>query len=373
MQPHQYPASGWPAAPHAQPPPFPGAAAYPPDASWPDEHPYAPSSGGYPGPAPGAPAPSVVPVAIGATAAGIAALALLSLAVMSLLVFRDGQEDRGDSEIIATVLIVEACLVAALLLAYSIGLIIAGRDAGRSGIVWIGVAALPWTFLIARGVVAIAREKEHLSDGFVTVTTVVSFACGGLAALGLLVAMIVLGVPPGRRWLAARVLSRTAALWPPAPLVAAKKRFTLSAFLGMGGCAAQLVLTPLVTEDGNGRSTFLVAVAVVLVLLVAVPQLLGLWGARLAFAGRRGGAHLARAAGVFLIYGVQPFVLIGVLNGLAGVFGNDATVPPAAAGPLAAAVTAAIMLGMVQYVAGLAALADPRSEVYLRSGGRRPG
>jgi hypothetical protein len=265
----------------------------------------------------------VVPLAVGATAAGVAALAFLTVAVMSLLVFQGGREDRGDSEIIATVLIVETSLVAVLLLVYSIGLIVAGRDAGRAGIVWIGVAALPWTFLIASGIVAIAHEKEeHLSDGFVTVTTVVSYACGGLAALGLLIAMIVLGIPPGRRWLAARVLARTGALWPPAPLVAAKKRFTLSAFLGMGGCAAQLVLTPLVTEDGNGRSTFLVAVAVVLVLLVAVPQLLGLWGARLAFGGRRGGAHLARAAGVFLLYGVQPFILIGVLNGLAGVFGK---------------------------------------------------
>jgi hypothetical protein len=253
----------------------------------------------------------VVPVALGATAAGVAAIAFLTVAVMSLLVFRSGQEDRGDSEIIATVLIVWASVVAALLLVYSIGLIIAGRDAGRSGIVWIGVAALPWTVLIASGIVAIAHEKEHLSDGFVTVTTVVSYACGGLAAVGLLTAMIVLGIPPGRRWLAARVLARTGALWPPAPLVAARKRFTVSAFLGMGGCAAQLVLTPLVTEDGSGRSTFLVVVAVILVVLVAVPQLLGLWGARLAFGGRRGGAHLARVAGVFLIYGVQPFVLIG--------------------------------------------------------------
>jgi hypothetical protein len=109
------------------------------------------------------------------------------------------------------------------------------------------------------------------------------------------------------------------------------------------------------------------------VLVAAVPQLLGVWGGRLAFGGRRGGAHLARVAGVFLIYGVQPFVLIGVLNGLAGVFDTDAILPDAAGGPLAAVVTAAIMLGIVQYVAGLAALADPRSELYLRSGGRRPG
>ncbi|GIJ52725.1 hypothetical protein [Virgisporangium aurantiacum] len=352
MQPHQYPAPG-----------------YPPDASWPDEYAPVPSQ-----PAPDGPLPSPVPVAFGATAAGVAALALLVLGVMSLVVFRAGPADRNDGDVIVTVLIVWASLVAALLLAYSIGLIVAGRDAGRSGIVWIGVAALPWTILIPAGIVEIASHwEEYLSDGFITVASVVSYACGGLAAFGLLTAMIVLGIPPGRRWLAARVLARTGALWPPAPLVAARKRFTFSAFLGMGGCAAQLILTLLVTEDGNGRSTFLAVSAVILVLLVAVPQLLGVWGGRLAFAGRRGGAHLARAAGVFLIYGVQPFVLIGVLNGLAGVFDTDAILPDAAGGPLAAVVTAAIMLGIVQYVAGLAALADPRSELYLRSGGRRPG
>jgi hypothetical protein len=141
----------------------------------------------------------------------------------------------------------------------------------------------------------------------------------------------------------------------------------------MGGCAAQLVLTPLVTNDGSGRSTFLAVFAGILVLFVAVPLLLGQWGARLAVAGRRGGAHLARAAGVFAVYGVQPFLLLGVLNGLAGVFTDDATLPPAVSGPLGALVTAVVMLGLVQYVAGLAALADPRSEVYLRSGGRRAG
>src|SRR5688572_12118728 len=121
MQPHQYPASGWPAA-----------VAYPPDASWPEEYP--------PAPAPGGPPPSPVLVAFGATAAGVAALAFLTVAVMALMVFRAGPEERNDGDVIVTVLIVWASLVAALLVAYSIGLIVAGRDAGRSGIVWIGVA-----------------------------------------------------------------------------------------------------------------------------------------------------------------------------------------------------------------------------------------
>jgi hypothetical protein len=316
----------------------------------------------------------VAPLVVGAIGAGTAALALLAAAVMALLVFRNGTEERGDSEAIAVILIVWSCVVAALLLIYSLALIAAKRDAGRAGIVWICAAALPWTFVIAAGITSIAREKrEVLPEALVTMATAVSFGSAALAFLGMVTAMICLGIPPGRRWLATRVLARDEPLWPPAPLVAAKKRFTLAAFLGMGGCAAQLVLTPLVTNDGSGRSTFLTVYAGILVALVALPLLLGQWGARLALGGRRGGAHLARAAGVFVLYGMQPFLLLGVLNGLAGVFTDDATLPPAVSGPLGALVTAVVMLGLVQYVAGLAALADPRSEVYLRSGGRRAG
>lgn len=334
---------------------------YPPDASWPSEPP-----GFQPAPPPAGPAASVVPVAVGATAAGIAAIAFLTAAVMAVLVFNSGDGDRIDSDSIVTILTVAAGFVLALLILYAISLIIIGHDAGRSGIVWIGAAALPWTVLIPGGIVSMQERN-------VDAVPIVSYACGMLAAVGLLVAMMLLGTPPGRRWLAERVLANTGALWPPAPLVAARKRFRLSTFLVLAGCSAQLVLTPLVTTDGRGRSTFLAIFAVVLVLAVAVPQVLGLWGAALAFGGRRGGAHLARAAGAVLIFGVQPFVLLGVLNGLAGIWNDDAAVPPAATGPLGGVVTAVVLLGIVQYVAGLAALADPRSEVYLRSGGRRAG
>jgi hypothetical protein len=314
-----------------------------------------------------------VPVSIGATAAGIAAVAFLVAAVMALVVFRGGDDDRGNDEVLATALIVETSVVAALVLIYSLGLVIAKRDAGRSGIVWVGVAALPWTVLIGAGISSTADDKsDELSSGLVTVASVVSYASGGLALFGLLIAMICLGIPPGRRWLAVHVLARNEPLWPPAPLLAARRRFALSAFLGMGGCAAQLVLTPLATYDGDGRSTFLVIAAVVLVVTVGIPHLLGFIGSRLAVSGRRGGAHLARAAGVFLMYGLQAFVLLGVLNGLAGVFDNDVTLPPPVIILLAFLITAAILVALMQYVAGLAALADPRSGVYLRSGGRSP-
>lgn len=349
----------------------PPAGGYPPDASWPDEY----GPGGYSQvPAPGGPPPSSVAVSIGATAAGIAAVAFLAAAIIALFVVSGGDDDRGNDEALVAALAVVIGIVTALLLAYSIGLIIAKRDSGRAGIVWIGVAALPWTALIAFGVSSVTDDKkDELPSGLVEIAPVVAYACGGLALFGLLIGMIVLGIPPGRRWLAAHVLARNEPLWPPAPLVAARKRFNTSAFLGMGGSAAQLTLTPLVTYDDNGRSTFLVFAALALIVFVGIPELLGFVGCRLALSGRRGGAHLARAAGAFVLYGLQAFVILGVFNALAGIFGNDMTLPPPLIILLAFLFTAVILMAVMQYVAGLAALADPRSEVYLRSGGRQPG
>lgn len=330
---------------------------------------------GYPPPGgPGYPSPSSVPVSIGAAAAGIAAVGFLLAAVVALLVVSGGDDDRGNDEGLVAALAVEIGIVTALLLVYSIGLIVAKRDSGRAGIVWIGAAALPWTVLIPFGISSVTDDKrDELSSGLVSIAPVVAYASGGLAVFGLLIGMTVLGIPPGRRWLAAHVLANSERLWPPAPLVAARKRFNTSAFLGMGGSAAQLTLTPLVTFDDEGRSTFLVFAAVALIVFVGLPELLGFIGSRLALSGRRGGANLARAAGVFVLYGLQAFMILGVFNGLAGIFGNDMTLPPPLTILLAFLFTAAIIMAIMQYVAGLAALADPRSEVYLRSGGRHPG
>jgi hypothetical protein len=374
MQPHQYP--GGPGAwPQGQSWPDDPPAGYPPVPGQPYAQPYA----GGPSYGPGTARPgSVVPLIVGAVGAGLAALALLVAAIMAALVFRSLGAERDEDDAIATILIVWTTVVAALLLVYSLALIVTKRDAGRSGAVWVSAAALPWTSMVAIAITGVAGDNSAedggvLSDGFVAAAALVSFGCAGLAFLGMIIAMILLGIPPGRRWLADRVLARSEPLWPPAPLLAAKRRFTLSAFLGMGGCAAQLVLTPLVTNGDDSRDTFLAVFAGILVVLVALPLLLGQWGARLAMNGRRGGANLARGAGVVVVYGIQPFMLLGIVNGLAGVYTDDATLPPAAAGPLGALVTAVVMLALVQYVAGLAALADPRSEVYLRSGGRRAG
>ena len=155
MHPHQYPS-------------------YPSDPSWPDEAgPVAVPPGFAPpgfdpaafAPPPGRP-PSAVPLGIGVAGAGLAAFAFLVSAALALLVYRNSAGDR-DNDIVPVVVLVEIGVVAALVLVYSMVLILRRRDAGRSGIVWTGAAVLPWTVLTAAGP-ELRNTSVLLEDGKVT-------------------------------------------------------------------------------------------------------------------------------------------------------------------------------------------------------------
>jgi len=88
-------------------------------------------------------------------------------------------------------------VVAALLLIYSLVLIVAKRDAGRSGIVWISAATLPWTLVIALGLTGMVEEmREGVPNTIATMASVVASVGAGLAFLGMVIAMIFLGIPP---------------------------------------------------------------------------------------------------------------------------------------------------------------------------------
>lgn len=330
--------------------------------------PYRYHPGPVPGSVPGGRASGGLPLGLGVGGACVAALAFLVAGVMTIVIHRDGSERSPDDALI-TVLVVLTSVVTGLLLLFGLGLILVGHDAGRSGIVWTGVAALPWALLVA---VEIASSADEL---FIKVA---GFACGVAALLGLVLAMISLGIPPGRRWLATRVLARaepagpSMSPWPsmpPAPLVGARRRFVGSAVLGIAGGAALLVLTPFATESSDGSVPAMITWTIVLVLFVAVPQAFGLWGVRLVLRGRRSGANVARAGGVFAVYGLEIFVVLGVFDAMAGIQYDDTVLPGPVTIPLAVVFTCVVVLGLVQYVAGLAGLADPRTERFLRSAG----
>lgn len=311
-----------------------------------------------------------MPLGIGVTGAAVAALAFLVAGVMTIVVHRDGSEQLPDDALIA-VLGVLTGVVTGLLLIFALGLILLGHDAGRCAIVWIGVGALPWAFVVAIDIGGSAYGDRDLhSDGFVTLSVITGIGCGVGALFGLVTAMISLGIPPGRRWLATRVLARDAPAWGlPAPLVGARRRFTASIVLGITGGAALLVLTPFATESSDGSVPAMITWTIVLVLFVAVPQAFGLWGVRLAQQGRRSGANVARAGGVFVVYGLEILMVLGVFDAMAGIQYDDTVLPGPVTIPLAVLFTCVVVLGLVQYVAGLAGLADPRTERFLRSAG----
>lgn len=332
-------------------------------------HPYpAPvAAGPRPGVAGRPPSTGKVTLGVGVAGACVAALSFLVAGIMEILVHRDGTEQLPDDALMA-VLGVLTSIVTGLLLIFAIGLILLGSDAGRSAIVWAGAAALPWALLVSIDVAVSAYgDRDLFSGSFVALGITVGVACGVGAVGGLTTAMIALGIPPGRRWLAANVLARGDLSWPPAPLVAAGRRFTAGAVLGVAGCVALLVLTPLANVNSDGSLEAMIAWTTVLVLFVGVPQAFGLWGVRLARRGRRSGANIARASGVFVIYGLEIFVVLGVFDAMAGIQDDGAVLPGAAVVPLAALFTCVVILGLVQWVAGLAGLADPRSEQFMRA------
>jgi hypothetical protein len=135
----------------------------------------------------------------------------------------------------------------------------------------------------------------------------------------------------------------------------------------VGGCLALLLMTPFATVSSDGSLPAMVTWTIILVLFVAGPQALGLWGARKAREGRLYGANVARTAGVFVLYGLEIFMVLGAYDTLAGGT-EDAVLPGPLVIVLSVLFTCLTILGMVQWVAGLAALADPRSERYLRVG-----
>jgi hypothetical protein len=311
-----------------------------------------------------------------ATATGIFGLLLNAVAVVwisRLVASSSGNPtDRfGPSMLLAlqNLLTVVALLVALVLISR-------GRDAGRSAAIWIAAGALPWLILTAIALIAAANAGSYPrtrdNDQWVSVAVALGLAGVVLAVVGLVTAMILLGQPAGRRWIAENVFAGGDRSWPPRPLLATTWRFGLSAALGVGGGLLLVALIPLSSlgqEEGAGIAT--VVFAVILTVTVVLPELLaalGAWGAR---RGRRGGAIAARVAGGLAVLGFPVFTLLAVFMVATSYYGSSdqiaaAALPPPAVATLGVLVIGASLAGLALFVAGLAGLADPRSEVYLR-------
>ena len=318
---------------------------------------------------------SPVSLIVGSIATGLAVLGLLtSTAVVAALTRADQryQVDDGLNFTPSTLLaVLDTVMGIALLIAGT--LILLRHDAGRSSAVWISASTLPWIIFTVIVTVVTGRDDQVRQLSPWAAAAVVIGAIGGVVTvLALLVAMIALGVPAGRRWLAERTLARADPARLSVPLGRTKLWFRLSAVLGILGAPALLIMIPLTALGQESGTGVAVAVfAVILVLFLVVPVVLGLVGGRLARGGRRGGATLARVGGGFIVLGYPAFTTMTVLVTFASYSESPEQIAAAPLSKAAVIIVGGLIFamslgGLACYIAGLAGLADPRTERYFR-------
>lgn len=322
---------------------------------------------------PGSPVPLFVGLA--ATAVGAIGLLLTAAAAATITVLiASGAGTTTDpaGDALAPGLLAGIDAVACLGLLVSIALAVGGRDAGRSACVWLAGVTLPWVLVTA---VFFALGVDQVDNGRAGQAAAAGVAGAGIAALGMLVGAVLLGIRPGRRWLAHRVLAAAAradaqtALTgvPPnprqaAPLRAAWTRYR-AAFLVVGAAGVGLLgLMPLSGMSADsGLAETCVAVAVLHVVLVSAPLVVAGLGAR---SGRR---LLVRAFSVAPLLVLTGFVAMSAFVGVASAHNTDpdtgesvGVLPPFVSVASSGLLTVAFLAGIGLVVAGLAALADPR-------------
>jgi hypothetical protein len=317
---------------------------------------------------------SPVPLIVGAIATGLAVLGLLTSTAMVAALTRAEQRYDVDGSLNFTpstlLAVVDTVMGIGLLIA--VALIVLRRDAGRSSAVWISASTLPWIILTVIAIATGTDEEVRRGGSWTGAAVVIGMAGGIIAVLALLAGMILLGIPPGRRWLAERTLAGSDPARPPRPLAGTRLRFLLSAVLGIVGALALVVMIPFTAlGQESGTNVAMAVFAVLLALFVVLPEVLGLLGARLARQGRRGGATLARVGGGFASFGFPLFTVMTVFVAFASFSESEdqiaaAPLSPAAVLVVGALIFAASLGGLAFYVAGLAGLADPRTERHFR-------
>jgi hypothetical protein len=330
---------------------------------------------------PGAGSPA--PLFAGVAAVVLAAFGLLlttTSAVMIAAFIASGAGTASDpqGDALAPGLLAGVNGLACVGVLIALALLIGGRDAGRSATVWLAGVTMPWVLLTG---FFFAVAVDDIEDGRrAHEAALLGVAGAGLAGLGLLFGTILLGIRPGRRWLAHRILFGAAgrpdvgaapAAEPPAPLRAAWPRFSVALLVIFAAGVCLLVFMPLSgMNDDPVLTEVLIVVAVLHLVFVSVPLVVAGLGARSARAGRRGGAVLARVFSAVPLLVLPVFVLlagfIGVVTALLGGEDDDAVLPSIVAIAVSGMLTVAFLAGIGLVLAGLAALADPRSELHLR-------
>jgi hypothetical protein len=302
---------------------------------------------------------------LGAVCTGFGALCLLVLAIATgvlaggILVL-PGEDRSGDA--LAPALGAGVLGIAFLMLVVSLGLLVAGRDAGRSASAWIGASVLP---PVAIAVLALGTALSSTDDRVEALATPALVGmCGGAASIvGFVVGSALLGSRAARRYLAVRLLTGAAQRQPASQLLRTALRYLAVAYgVALVGLGVFVVSARLSGADGSAaadRVVFLVVFGV-LGLVLVLTGLAVIGGAAAAGTGRRGGATLARCGGAIALP-VLWLLLFAVAVPAVALADSDTTAlnVSAALGLFNAVLVIAAIAAMVR---GLAALANPWSE-----------
>ncbi|MFE1290620.1 hypothetical protein [Streptomyces sp. NPDC058751] len=313
---------------------------------------------------------------VGVIALVMAALGLLltttaGAQICALVRVGDSADPEGDA--LAPGMFAVLGLVAFVALLVALAPVFAGFDRGRSAGAWVAGALLPWAlcFVLYFAMVGFGDDFDEVVRG----SALLGFYSASALVLALLIGTILLGIRPGRRWLAHRVLARTAPaeLGPeaPGPLRKAPRRFLVSLVLSVLGTCGSIGFYPLsAMGDDPDLGVLLGVLGAVALLFVVVPLALACLGAVRAREGRRGGARLARVLSAGPLVFLLLLALMAAFAGVISLIAPDGQVEaavlppgPAVAIGIALALTSLTAAGFV--LASLAALADPRSDHYL--------
>ena len=262
------------------------------------------------------------------------------------------------------------CAVGLLAVGAGLTFLLLGRDAGRSSTVWIAAALMPWLLYITLFSLTVVLG-EHGDDPAVRVSGWAGLLGGSLAVAALLCAAVLLGIPSTRRHVARRVLANAVPPQigqPPATVhnATVRMRRSLIVFVVSGVLLFLYIPASALGEDPD-ILVMMVVLPIVFLLVIVLPLVLGLLGARRAERGRRGGATLARVGGGLAVPGTAVFLLISGFAAAAAVVGSAeqreaALLPTVPSMMLGALLVVSYLLALGTMILGLAALADPRSE-----------
>jgi hypothetical protein len=306
---------------------------------------------------------SRVPLLVGGVAAGLATLGLLVTAVTSASVAGIASRVQ-DGDVVPPIIFAVQSTVSVVAFLIGLALLRGGRDAGRSATLWIAVATVPWLATMAfyfaggtsSGLVSLYGERYEVAAD-------VGLAAVSLVAVAALVAMIALAAAGGRRWRADPAPEEVDAL--PAPLLATKARFGLSAVLGVSAGVALIVVFPeAAIGEGPDPVSAAYALALGLAVAVVVPEIIVWVGGSLARRGRRDGVLLARVGGGLAVCGFAIVMALAAVALSTAVEGPGPGVDLVAA-PICLLAIVGLLVSLGLLVAGLAGLADPRTGSYL--------